>query len=126
MELALLLPWLLLMVDGVAEFGVLIYNQSVLTSASSMAARAGIGGGASKLSPAVIGQLALDYCNANLLLSASSSVPSVAVVQSSEPSFQLPLQVTVRYTYEGLIVGGFLAALQVRPTMEATTVMYNE
>jgi Flp pilus assembly protein TadG len=126
MELALLLPWLLLMIDGVAELGVLMYNQSVLTSASSMAARAGIGGGGSKLSPAAIGQLALNYCNANLLLAASSTIPSVEVVQAGEPSFQLPLQVTVRYTYQGLLIGGFLAALQTRPAMQASTVMYNE
>lgn len=117
---------MLLMVDGVAEFGVLMYNQSVLTSASSMASRAGIGGGASKLSPAAIGQLALDYCNASLLLAATSTAPSVEVVQASEPSFQLPLQVTVRYTYQGLLIGGFLAALQARPAMQASTVMYNE
>ena len=125
-EFALLLPWLILMIDGVAEFGVLIYNQSVLVSATGMAARAGMAAGSTKLSALAISQLAQDYCVANLKLIAKDSVPSSQVVQAAEPVFQLPLQVSVQYTYQGLLIGGVLSALQMQPVMHATSVMYNE
>lgn len=125
-EFALLLPWLILMIDGIAEFGVLIYNQSVLISASGMAARAGMAGGPSKLSALAISQLAQNYCVANLKLIAKDSVPSSQVVQAAEPVFQLPLQVSAQYQYQGLLIGGLLSVLQMQPVMHATSVMYNE
>jgi Flp pilus assembly protein TadG len=126
MELALLLPFLLLMVDGVVEFGILLHNQSVLITGSSMAARAGSAAGINKLTTSQITKLAQDYCNANLMMLASNSTVVTTVVQSPEPSFQLPLRVTVQYTYQGMLIGGFLSAFQNRPVMFATSVMYNE
>jgi Flp pilus assembly protein TadG len=125
-ELALVLPWLLLMIDGVAELGVLIYNQSVLVSGSSMAARAGIAGGSDKLTIEQVRVLAYDYCNTHLMMVDNHTPIVVDVVQAAAPVFQLPLRVTVHYTYQGLLIGTFLSALQLQPAMQATTVMYNE
>ena len=126
MELALLLPWLLLLADGVAELGLLIYNQSVLISASSMAARAGIASGTGKLSTQEVGHLALDYANDHLKLVANNTSASTQVVQATAPMFQQPLSVTVQYTYQGLLLGGFLSVLKLQPVMHASCVMYNE
>ena len=125
-EFALLLPLLILMTDGVAEFGVLMYNQSVLISATGIAARAGMAGGSAKLSPLAISQLAQAYCVANLKLIANDILPSSQVVQAAEPVFQQPLQVSAQYNYQGLLIGSFLSALQMQPVMHATSVMYNE
>ena len=57
-EMALLLPLLVLMLDGVLELGLMLHNQSVLTSASSIAARAGITNSAPKLSATQITAIA--------------------------------------------------------------------
>ena len=59
-EMALLLPILILMIDGVLEFGLILHNESVLSSASSVAARAGIAKGSPKLEPIEIAQIAIE------------------------------------------------------------------
>ena len=125
-EMALLLPILILMVVGVVEFGLLMHNQSVVTSASSVAARAGMAQGNPKLTTSQISKIATDYCTGNLMAFSTTPSVTVDVLQASDPVFQKPLQVTVRFTYEGLLVGTFLSALQINPQLIATTVMYNE
>lgn len=126
-EMALLLPILILMIDGVLEFGLILHNQSVLASASSVATRAGIARGSPKLEPLEIAQLAIDYCQNNLIsMTKTSVIPTVEVVQATDPMFQKPLQVTVHFSYQGLLVGSALSALKINPELSATSVMYNE
>jgi Flp pilus assembly protein TadG len=126
-EMALLLPILILMLDGVLEFGLILHNESVLSSASSVAARAGIAKGSPKLEPIEIAQIAIDYCQNNLISITNTSVlPSVDIVQATDPMFQKPLQVTVHFSYHGLLFGTVLSALQISPELSATSVMYNE
>ena len=126
-EMALLLPILILMIDGVIEFGLILHNESVLASASSVAARAGIAQGNPKLEPSEIAQIAIDYCQSNLIsITNTSVIPTVEVVQATDPMFQKPLHVTVHFSYHGLLVGSVLSALQINPELSATSVMYNE
>jgi len=125
-ELALLLPLLILMIDGVVEMGLLMHNQSVLISGTQQAARAGMAAGPAKLQPVEIGNLALSYIQANLMAVATHTVPLVEVVQAPVPAFGLPLQVSASYEFQGFLVTGFLSALQGPQAMTATTVMYNE
>ena len=126
-EMALLLPILILMIDGVIEFGLILHNESVLASASSVAARAGIAQGNPKLEPSKIAQIAIDYCQSNLIsITNTSVIPTVEVVQATDPMFQKPLRVTVHFSYHGLLVGSVLSALQINPELSATSVMYNE
>ena len=88
-EMALLLPILILMIDGVIEFGLILHNESVLASASSVAARAGIAQGNPKLEPSKIAQIAIDYCQSNLIsITNTSVIPTVEVVQATDPMFQ--------------------------------------
>jgi Flp pilus assembly protein TadG len=125
-EMALLLPLLVLMLDGVLEFGLILHNQSVLTSAASLAARAGIVQNTPKLNTTQIAAIASNYCIDSLISLGTTQGPTVTVVQAADPSYPNPLQVTVAYNFKGLFVGGMLAALQINPTLSATTVMYNE
>jgi Flp pilus assembly protein TadG len=125
-EMALLLPLLVLMLDGVLELGLMLHNQSVLTSASSIAARAGITNSAPKLSATQITAIATSYCNDRLISLGNTPSPTVTVMQSPDPNYPNPLQVRVQYTFKGLIVGGLIAAFQSSPVLTATTVMYNE
>jgi Flp pilus assembly protein TadG len=125
-EMALFLPILILMVDGVLEFGWMLHNQSVLTSASSIAARAGIAQGSFKLDTVAVTKIASDYCVGNLISFSSVPLPIVTVLQAPDPVFQKPLQVTVSFAYQGILVGGFFSALQINPLQTASAVMYNE
>jgi Flp pilus assembly protein TadG len=125
-EMALLIPLLLLMLDGVIEFGFILHDQSVLDSATSVAARAGISAGTAKLSTAQIAAIARGYCNDGLLTLYATTPPAIMVVQASNPVYPMPLSVTARYTFRGFVVGGLMAALQSDPVLSATTVMYNE
>ena len=120
-EMALLLPLLVLMLDGVLEFGLILHNQSVLTSAVHLAARAGIVQGSQKLNDTQIAAIASNYCIDSLISLGTTSPPIVTVLQATDPIFPHPLQVTVHYTFNGL-----LATFTTNPVLSATTVMYNE
>jgi len=62
-EFAILLPFLVLLVFGIIEFGLLLYNQQVITNASREGARAAIVGHcADRLTDAKIGEIVTDYC----------------------------------------------------------------
>jgi hypothetical protein len=62
-EFALILPFLVLLVYGTIEFGLLLYNQQVLTNASREGARAAIVGKcADRLSNSEISQIVNEYC----------------------------------------------------------------
>jgi Flp pilus assembly protein TadG len=125
-EMALLLPMLLLMADGVLELGLMMHNQSVLISATHMAARAGITAGTAKLNTAQIAAIASAYCNLNLISPGAAQAPVITVVQASVPTYPAPLQVSAQYPFNGLFVGGLMAVFQSTPVQTASTVMYNE
>jgi Flp pilus assembly protein TadG len=125
-EMALLLPLLLLMLDGVLEFGLILHNQSVLTSATSMAARAGIAQSTPKLSNTQIAAVAFNASQDALISLNPTSAPTVTVVQALDPTYLTPLQVSASYTFKGLLIGGLLGVFQINPTLSVTTVMYNE
>ena len=125
-ELALLLPVLLLMLDGVLELGLVMHNQSVLTSATSMAARAGMAQGKPKLTNAEITAIAVNASQDALISLHPTRAPTVTVEQALDPTYLTPLQVSASYTFKGLLIGGLLGVFQVNPTLSVTTVMYNE
>jgi Flp pilus assembly protein TadG len=125
-ELALLLPVLLLMLDGVLELGLVMHNQSVLTSATSMAARAGMAQGKPKLTNAEITAIAVNASQDALISLHPTIAPTVTVEQALDPTYLTPLQVSASYTFKGLLIGGLLGVFQVNPTLSVTTVMYNE
>jgi Flp pilus assembly protein TadG len=125
-ELALLLPLLILLIDFVVEVGIVLHNQSVLLTSTSLAARAGIAATDPKLSDSAISLTALNYCTEHLISIASNSQPVVVVLQSNSPYFQRPLSVSVSYQFQGLFTSGFLSIMRSDIEMQSTTVMYNE
>ncbi len=125
-ELGLLLPLLILMLDGVVEVGVLLHNQSVLVTASNMAARAGIANSTPKLSTNALTTIAKDYCDSHLISINAATPAVIQVVQAVDPVFPHPLRILATYTHQGFLVNAFVSGFQVDPAMTATTVMYNE
>ena len=62
-ELAAILPFLVVLIFGMIEFGVMFYDKAVITNASREGARAGITG----LASSEIKQIVSDYCDVNLI-----------------------------------------------------------
>lgn len=129
-EFALVLPLLLMVVFGIIEFSLMLYDKAVITNASREAARAGIVFRTPKLTTAQIQSVAINYSQANLISlsgpSTSQTNPTVSVSQASPPDFGTPLNVTVTYTYTGLGLGSLLSVLTGPRQLVATTVMNNE
>jgi Flp pilus assembly protein TadG len=127
-EFALVLPVLLLMLLGIIDFGVIMYDQAVITNASREGARAGIVLKKPKLTDAQIRTVALDYCQTQLVSLGVNPAPVVTVTQSDPAVFSTPLTVTVTvtYSYSGLLLGGVIKALTGHLALKATSVMNNE
>lgn len=101
-EFALVLPLLLLILFGIVEFGLVMFDQAVITNASREGARAGIVLKSPKASTTDIQNVALNYCQTHLISLGSASKPTVAVPSGQGGSFGTPLTVTVTYKFTGL------------------------
>lgn len=92
-EFAIILPFLVLLVFGSIEFGVMFYNKQVLTNATREGARAGITG----IDPADVKQIVLDYCNGKLKnLSGSNDLDMNKIVVTPDGT---DLSVAVSFEY---------------------------
>ena len=122
-EFGLLLPVLLLIVSGIVEFGMALYDKAVLTNASREGARAGIVLRVPAVSNGEISTRVLNYVgNALLTLGAASPVTVDFPVQAN-PNH---LAVRVSYTFRGLALGNLLSAMGSPLVLTSTTVMVRE
>lgn len=125
-EFALVLPVLLMLVFGMIEMSVALYDKAVITNASREAARAGVVLKTPKLTTTQIQTVAQNYCQNNLVTFAGSPVTATVAVTGASGTFGTPLSVTVNYSYSGLGLGAMLSALTGPLPLSATTVMNNE
>lgn len=101
-EMALVLPFFLMLAFATITYGLALYNQAVITNASREAARAGIAFRVPAPSHEDITQTALAYCQEHLITFGGQVAPEVVI---EEPAGRLPgepLRVTVSYAYTGL------------------------
>lgn len=126
-EFTLLLPLLLLLLFGIIETSIALYDKAIITNASREAARAGVVLSKNRLSDADIEQVALRYCGGRLIsFGSSSSAPSVTVQRSATPATGDPLTVSIAYTYTGFGLGRLYSALTGPIELTASTVMTYE
>lgn len=129
-EFAIILPILLMVLFGIIEFSLALYDQAVITNASREGARAGIVLKSPKLTNAQIETITRDYCENYLInlgaVAHSPTNPTITVLQSNPPDFSTPLNVNVVYNYSGLGLGKMLSALGSPLQLSATSVMKNE
>lgn len=128
-EFALVLPLLLLLIFGSIDFGILLYNKAVLTNASREGARAGVVYVESRTEAAenaVIDSTITAYCQNNLITFGTANAPVVTKSRPSGRDSGDPLTVAVSYTYQGVVVGGFIAALNGALTFASRTTMNYE
>jgi len=86
-EFGIILPFLVLLVFGTIEFGVMFYNKQVLTNATREGARAGITKG---ITYTEVQQIVLDYCNERLInLNGSNELPTENIVVTPDGTSDL-------------------------------------
>lgn len=109
-EFALVLPLLLLVLFGIVELGLIMYDKAMITNASREAARNGVVYSipylpvtASDGSPS-ISAIATNYLTNNLINLGSAS-PSVSVPSGACSATGSQLQVVVSYKFTGLALG---------------------
>jgi Flp pilus assembly protein TadG len=122
-EFSIVLPLLLLLIFGIIDFGLLLYNKQILTNACREGARAGVQQAAP---PGVtqspnrydIGQIqtvVINYCSANLVTFGSQTLTFPNVVDSGYVrrclSSSEKLQVKTSYEYQFLVLPNIITGL---------------
>jgi hypothetical protein len=105
LELTILLPLLLILIFGIIEFSIILYDKQMITNASREAARAGIVYNDPADIPAAAMQEIVDYYCLNRLISLKDGVtpPSMDAPVYEDLASGRVLRVTVRYRYNFLV-----------------------
>ncbi len=136
-EFAVILPLLVMLVFGIIEFGVFLYDRQVITNASREGARYGIVQADPRMTQPQIETVVTNYTSGRLYSFASTppDPPTVAVSSSPTPCTASPasgictgfgdcLSVTVSYNYSFLVIPAFVfGTSSTGRTITATTVM---
>ena len=124
-EFALVLPVLILILLGIIDFGLMMYDKAMVTNAAREAARAGIVLANPRPSGSQIQNVVTTYCGTNLISLSGSSACAPVVTNLDKggspcQAFADRLQVRVTYTYNGPVLG--LIGRSAVP-LDGTTVM---
>lgn len=125
LEFVLVLPFLLIVLFGIVDTSLLLCDKAVITNAAGEAARAGVVLRTSPLTQGQIQTVALSYTQNNLVTGGTATTPTVSVNPPggcAAAGSGNPLQVTVNYTYNGLVVGSALSSLTGPVTVTAIAV----
>lgn len=135
-EFALVLPILLLVLVGIVEFGIILYNKAVLTNACREGARAGIVSASPRLTEGEIEEevrrclrVKPDDQNSRYKLISFAEpdpVPDPDAQRPVSPSFGDDLVVRVDYDYEFLLLPGFIPGVPQPLPLSAQAVMKYE
>jgi hypothetical protein len=109
-EFALVLPVLMLILLGIIDFGLMMYDKAMITNAAREAARAGIVLSNPRPTGAQIQLVATSYCGTNLLTLSGPSACTPVVTNLDKggspcQAFADRLQVEVMYAYDGPVLG---------------------
>ncbi|MEX3983337.1 TadE/TadG family type IV pilus assembly protein [Paraburkholderia sp. EG287A] len=124
-EFALVLPMLLILLFGITEVGLFLYDKAVITNASREGARAGVVLKNPKLTQSDIQTIVTNYTSNYLLTFGQQNTP-VVQANGTGGSFGTPLTVVVTYQFNGLGLGRMVDPVAGAITLSATTVMNNE
>ena len=126
-EFALILPILLVLTFGIINYGVLLYDQAVITNAAREGARWGAINTTSSIScsGSTLGsgdpcQIANSYTHANLITFGGVTNSSTSASGSGTSGTTVTVTVTYQFTEIGWIVGNKINSLS------STSVMYHE
>jgi Flp pilus assembly protein TadG len=122
-EFGLLLPLLILILSGILEFGLALYDKAVITNASREGARAGIVLKIPAVTTNEIRTRVLNYAGNSLVGLGAASQVTVDFPVQTDPDH---LAVRVSYTFRGLGLGNLLSAMGSPLVLTSTTVMVRE
>jgi Flp pilus assembly protein TadG len=125
-EFALVLPVLLMLVFGIVELSLALYDKAIITNASREAARAGVIFRVPALTNAQISAIATDYCTNNLVTFGGASQPNVTVTNTGGTTAGNELKITVTYQYTGLLLGDMISVFTGAKLLSASTTMIYE
>ncbi len=120
-EFAIVLPLLMIIIFGIIEFGLLLYDKQVITNASREGARAGISDVV--VSDAEIEAVVDNYVANNLITFGSAPASPVTTIGRTGMDFGDDLTVTVTYDYDFLIFPNFVTSFTGVQTLATKTVM---
>jgi len=125
-EFALVLPILLMLLFGITEIGLMLYDKTVITSASRAAARQGVAFGENStgqpvyLSASNIQSIATGGLSSMLIGLGTATQPNVTITSCTASSTCTAgtgcspgnsLTVAVSYTFQGLVLGAMVSPL---------------
>jgi Flp pilus assembly protein TadG len=130
-EFAIVLPILLILLFGIIEFSLLLYDKAMITNASREAARTGILFNAGvNVTDDAIDDVVQNYAAANLISFSEGDNPPVTSVSREDTNGDTiefnagdTLTVTVTYDYDFLVFPSFVGGFSDLFTLTATTVM---
>ena len=126
-EFAVVLPLLVILLVGMMEFGLLLYNQHVITNASREGARYGIVARSDRRTPEEIELVVEAYCGERMV-TFGDGAPETEVdpEDTSGATFGNDLTVTVTFHYDFLVLPNFVGALVGGTDLQAQTTMKYE
>ena len=127
-EFAIVLPLLLIVLFGIFEFGLLLYNQAVITNASREGARFGIVARTPRHTDEDITNYVTSFCDQNLLkFFGDWAEPTITSSYSEGQNFGDPLTVQVQWPHRFLVLPNLTSGeLTNSTTLSAYTVMNYE
>jgi Flp pilus assembly protein TadG len=131
-EFAIILPLLLVILFGIIEFGILLYDKAVITNASREGARAGIVAQDPRVADDMIQTVVKNYCKNYLVTFGTDTIEDSDIVVSpaygtrSSAAFGTDLKVDVNYHYDFFVLPNFVTALLGGINLQATTLMKME
>jgi Flp pilus assembly protein TadG len=124
-EFAIVLPILVLLIFGIIEFSVALYDKAMITNASREGARAGIVFRVPSVTDGEIANVVNNYLGSSLITFGTPVAANTTVTRYGyNPGDEL--RVTVNYTYTFLLVPSFVTSLSGGILMTAETVMRME
>jgi Flp pilus assembly protein TadG len=126
LEFAILLPFLIMVLVGIIDGNLMLYDKVAITNAARAGARAGTVLKVSPLTTSQIAAITAASARSNLVTNGNPASPIVTVTQPSGTISGSPLQVAVSYTYQGLILGSAMSFLTGPIVLNATAVMNYE
>ena len=125
-EFAIVLPLLLLLIFGMIEFSIMLYDKAMLTNATREGTRLGIlfrpGSIVLDVYTVDIPDTVTNYLQNNLISLGGASTWTTTVSGTCTAA-GAPITVTVTYPYTFLVLPGFLTSLAPNLTLGATTTM---
>jgi len=126
-EFAIVLPLLFLILMGIIEFSLVLYDKAILTNASREGARAGIVSQSPKVTDAQIRTIVKNYCQNFLITFGSDTLQDADILVSPAMRDGLPfgsdLTVTLNYRYDFLVLPSFMTTALGPINLVAQTVM---